>query len=151
MYARVIQATISPKRVAEFKGAVTDHNLPIIRSQPGFVDDVEMYAGNQFISLTFWETEEDAERFTREVLPPIATRSGPLVVTPLEARAYELEQDTVHSSRSETVETIEQTPILKFAVAAAAYGGTGGARERRIATQRTAAHDFLRLGVRAQP
>jgi len=109
MYTRVIQATIRPKRVAEFKDTVTDHDLPIIRSQPGFVDDVETYAGNQFISLTFWETEEDAERFTRDVFPRIAARSGPLVVSPLEAKAYKVEQDTVHTLRSETVETMEKT------------------------------------------
>jgi len=109
MYTRVIQATIRPKRVAEFKDAVTDHDLPIIRGQPGFVDDVETYAGNQFISLTFWETEKDAERFTRDVFPRIAARSGPLVVSPLEAKAYKVEQDTVHTLRSETVETMEKT------------------------------------------
>jgi heme-degrading monooxygenase HmoA len=120
MYTRVIQATIRPKRIAEFKGAVTDHDLPIIRSQPGFVDDVEMYAGDQFISLTFWETEEDAERFTRDVFPRIAARSGPLVVSPLKAKAYKLEHDTVHTLRSETVETKAKGPILKFAVEAAA-------------------------------
>lgn len=55
-------------------------------SQPGFVDDLEIYAGKQFISLTFWETEEDAERFTREVFPPIAARSARFVVIPLEWR-----------------------------------------------------------------
>jgi hypothetical protein len=120
MYTRVIQAAIRPKRVAEFKGAVTDHDLPIIRSQHGFVDDVEMYAGNQFISLTFWETEEDAERFTRDVFPRIAARSSPLVVSPLEARAYKLEEDTVHILRSGTVDTMEKRPIRKFAVEAAA-------------------------------
>ena len=79
-----------------------------------------MYAGDQFIGLTFWELEEDAERFTRDVFPPMATRSGPLVLSPLRARAYELEHDTVHTLRSDTVETIEPRPILKFAVAAVA-------------------------------
>ena len=120
MYTRVVQATIKPKRVLEFKDAVANHDLPIIRSQPGFVDNIEMYANNQFISLTFWKTEEDAERFASEAFPRIAARDWPLVLKPLRAEAYTVEYDTIHGLRWGTVEVMEKRPARKFATPAAA-------------------------------
>jgi heme-degrading monooxygenase HmoA len=120
MYIRIVQATIKPKRVLEFKDAVANHDLPIVRGQPGFLDHIAMYADNQFISMTFWETEEDAERFTSEVFPRIAARSGPLVLKPLRAEAYKAEHDTADRLRSGTVETMEKRSAIKFATPAAA-------------------------------
>ncbi len=61
MYTRVAQATIKPKRLAQFKDGITNYALPAIRTQPGLMDVLEMYSGNNFLCVTFWQSEKDAE------------------------------------------------------------------------------------------
>ncbi len=119
MYARLVQATIKPKRLAEFKDAVTSHDLPAIRSLPGFVDDIEMYLENKFVSITFWQTEKDAEQYTCELFPQIAARSAPLVSdTGLRAQVYKIERDTIHEAKIEAVKKMESTAVRAFAAVA---------------------------------
>jgi len=81
MFARMVSMQLEPNARREFTEKFENEIIPTLKRQPGFQEEmlfavrsqpgfVEMYAGNQFISLTFWETEEDAERFTRDVFPP---------------------------------------------------------------------------------
>jgi len=120
MYPRLVQATIQPKRLAEFKNAVTNHDLPVIRTQPGFVGDLVMYSGNSFLSITFWRTEEDAERYTQEVFPRLAARSGPLASNILRAESYRLDNHTILEVKSGEVKKVESVPVRQLAAAAAA-------------------------------
>jgi heme-degrading monooxygenase HmoA len=121
MYPRVVQATIQPKRLAEFKNAVSNHDLPVIRTQPGFVGDLVMYSGNSFLSITFWQTEEAADRYTQEVFPRLAARSGPLASNILRAESYRLDNHTILEMRSgEVKKKVESVPVRQLAAAAAA-------------------------------
>jgi len=96
MYTRVVQATIKPDQIEQFKDAITHQALPAIHSQPGFVDAVEMYSGDKFVCVTFWRTQEDAERYTRDMFPRIAEMAGPLLNGTPQAETYEVENDTIH-------------------------------------------------------
>src|SRR5512146_2998102 len=99
MYIRDVQATIKPKRLAEFKHAVQTHDPPMVRRLPGFLDQIELYSKDVFIGITFWQTAQDAEHYARNVFPRIAARSGPLVCdTMLRAIAYDVAYDTMHQA-----------------------------------------------------
>ncbi|MFB3916016.1 MAG: hypothetical protein ACE14M_04765 [Terriglobales bacterium] len=117
MYIRVVQATVKPKRLAEFKHAVKTHDLPVVRSLPGFLDQIELYSKNAFLGITFWQTSQDAEHYAHDVFPRIAARSEPLVCdTAVRAVAYDVAYDTLHQ-----VEEIRKLkPVTAGALAAAA-------------------------------
>lgn len=110
MYVRVVQASVKPKRLLEFKHAVKNHDRPAIERLPGFVDEVELYSKNHFLSITFWETEATAEHYARTVFPRMAARSEPLVHdTTLRALPYEAAYDTTHEAAKETEAVIART------------------------------------------
>lgn len=96
MYTRLVQATIKSDKLDQFKDAITNQALPLIRQQPGFVDAVEMYSGNRFACMTFWRSKEDAERYARDVFPQIIEGAKALLTTNPTAENYEVSNDTVH-------------------------------------------------------
>jgi len=120
MHTRVVQATIKSKRIAEFKNAVTNHDLPAIRTQPGFLGDLVMYSGASFIAITFWQSEQDAELYSQELFPRLAARSAPLVDNILRVENYRLVSRAVFEMESVAASKVETLPVRQLAAVAAA-------------------------------
>src|SRR5205807_2162314 len=56
MYSRIVNCTIDPAKVGEFKAALNNEFLPRIQAQPGFIDKIESLdpATGQFSCMTLW-------------------------------------------------------------------------------------------------
>src|SRR5207253_3231456 len=54
MYSRIVNCTIDPAKVGEFKAALNNEFLPRIQAQPGFIDNIESLhpATGQFSCMT---------------------------------------------------------------------------------------------------
>jgi len=81
MFARIISCTVQPAKVNEFRTLLNNKLLPIVQSQPGFVENVEALDPNsgQFSCTTLWKSREDIERYDNTVFPEIASKMSPML------------------------------------------------------------------------
>ena len=66
MFARMIQLTAMLGKERDLSKAVEERALPMLRSQPGFVDALGLSsdtAPNQFVGISLWKTKKDAEKY----------------------------------------------------------------------------------------
>ncbi|MFB3915312.1 MAG: hypothetical protein ACE14M_01175 [Terriglobales bacterium] len=99
MFTQVLQATVKRNRILEFKHGITQHALPAIRTQPGFVDAVELYSSNKFMCITFWRTQQDTDRFVHQLLPRILARTEPLLADLARCEVFKIASDTIHQAQ----------------------------------------------------
>jgi len=69
MFTRVVAITTKPGKVRELSNAIRDDILPILENQPGFVDEILLVSNtdaDQILALSFWRSQQDADRYTQE-------------------------------------------------------------------------------------
>jgi heme-degrading monooxygenase HmoA len=69
MFTRVVEVTSKSGRARELCNTIDEKILPILKKQTGFVDEMVMISDtdqNRVLSLSFWKTREDAQRYQRE-------------------------------------------------------------------------------------
>jgi heme-degrading monooxygenase HmoA len=74
MFTRVVEVQAKPGRAMELCTTIAEKALPILRNQPGFVDELVLLSNTQsgrILAISVWRTQEDAERYTREQYPTI--------------------------------------------------------------------------------
>jgi hypothetical protein len=53
---------------------IQDKILPILEAQPGFVDEIVLLSDtepDQILALSFWKSQQDAERYTHDQFPRV--------------------------------------------------------------------------------
>lgn len=74
MFTRVVAVNTKPGKVRELSKTLHDKILPILEDQPGFMDVIVLVSDtepDQVLALSFWKSQEHAERYTREQFPRI--------------------------------------------------------------------------------
>jgi len=69
MFTRIVECHVKPDKRDEFNQNLRNDVLPILQKQPGFVDLISLAPENdreRALSISFWNTKEDAERYHRE-------------------------------------------------------------------------------------
>jgi quinol monooxygenase YgiN len=81
MVARIITCTVTPSKVTEFRKLLNNTLLPVVQSQPGFVENIESLDPNsgQFSCTTLWRSRSDVENYDNSVFPEIAAKMSPLL------------------------------------------------------------------------
>ena len=72
MFTRVVEVQAKPGRAKELCNTIAERALPILRNQPGFVDELVLVSNSQadrVLAISVWRTQEDAERYNREQYP----------------------------------------------------------------------------------
>jgi heme-degrading monooxygenase HmoA len=71
MYMLFIDGDLKPGKKDEFLKAWNSQILPLLKKQPGFVDEILLVEESveQPRGLSFWKTREDGERYLREGFP----------------------------------------------------------------------------------
>ncbi|HXM95983.1 MAG TPA: hypothetical protein VOA64_17310 [Candidatus Dormibacteraeota bacterium] len=98
MVSRIINCTIDPSKVNDFRKALNDQFLPRIQSQPGFVDNIESLdpASGQFCCMTVWETAGDVENYNSGLFQEIASKIAPLLKGSPSVQTLPVENSSVH-------------------------------------------------------
>ena len=97
MFTRVVAVYAKPGKVRELSKTIHDKVLPILEDQPGFVDEILLVsdtAPDQILALSFWESQQDAERYTHEQYPRINEFISHLVENAPVSRTFKV--DIVH-------------------------------------------------------
>ncbi len=65
MFTRVVEITAKSGKARELSRTISDKVLTLLRSQPGFLDEVLLISNtdpDRVMSLSFWKTQEDAAK-----------------------------------------------------------------------------------------
>ena len=69
MFTRTVEVTSKSGKARELANIINDKVLPILKKQKGFVDETVLVSDtedNRVLSLSFWNTRDDAEEYHRE-------------------------------------------------------------------------------------
>ncbi len=104
MFTRHIETTVRTEKLHDFSQTIKNEILPILNRQPGFVDLVQLISDahtGQVISLSFWKTKEDAERYEREQYTTVLNKIKPFLTTPTpRVTTFNVDTSTMHNIAS---------------------------------------------------
>jgi heme-degrading monooxygenase HmoA len=69
MFTRVLELTSKPGKSKELSNAINEKVVPILQKQNGFADEIVLISNaepDRLLSLSFWKSREDAERYERQ-------------------------------------------------------------------------------------
>jgi hypothetical protein len=102
MFSRIVNCTIDPSRVNEFRSALNNQFLPRIQAQPGFVDNIESLDATtgEFSCVTLWKTASDVERYDSGLFQEVATALTPLLKSEPRVQTLPVENSSAHQVRA---------------------------------------------------
>jgi heme-degrading monooxygenase HmoA len=74
MFARMVDFVSRPGKTRMLTETIQSRLFPILRVQPGFVDEMVLESdgeSNRVVTLSFWRTREQAERYNQETYPAV--------------------------------------------------------------------------------
>ncbi len=96
MFIRLIESTANPGKARELVSVIAEQVLPMLRTRSGFLDELVLLSEqdpNRVVTLSFWKSKEDAERYHREDFPKVIE-----LVKPHVDREPRIEPLQVHTS-----------------------------------------------------
>jgi heme-degrading monooxygenase HmoA len=99
MFTRTVEVTLKPGKARELANIINDKVLPILKKQKGFVDETVLVSDtedNRVLSLSFWNSKEDAEKYQREQYPAIHEMVRHLLEAEPVVRTFNVDSSTTH-------------------------------------------------------
>jgi len=103
MYTRVVEVTAKPGKARELSRTISDKVLSLLKSQPGFVDEITLISDqnpDEITALSFWKTREDAERYRLETFPKVNELIRNHTEGTPEVRTFDVEYSSIHKVAS---------------------------------------------------
>ncbi len=94
MYLLLIEGSVKPGKKNDFINAWKTEILPNLKKQHGFVDEILNFGTTdpeRAVGLSFWKTQEDAERYHREVMPRLTNNLQQVITGPPTVRPFSVE------------------------------------------------------------
>ncbi len=99
MYTRIVEVNCKPGKSKEFCQTVQDKVVPIMRKLDGYRDGVLLISqsdSDRVLSISFWNSRQDAERYQREQFPQIIDSLRNLCVADPQTQTYDVAVSTAH-------------------------------------------------------
>jgi heme-degrading monooxygenase HmoA len=99
MFSRVVAVRTKAGKARQLAKTIEDKILPILQSQPGFVDEIVLISNtepDQILALSFWKSQEDAEHYTHEQFPRINELISHLVESAPVSRVFNVDTFSSH-------------------------------------------------------
>ena len=99
MFTRVVEIRTKLGKSRDFSATLNEKVLPILRKQPGFVDEITMISNTEpdrVLALSFWQSEADAERYHSEQFQNVSQILSPHMETPPRVQTYDVDTSTTH-------------------------------------------------------
>ena len=98
MFARNVRMHLKPNSTQQFTQTLEKEVLPLLRKQEGFQDEVAFIVpgGTEAVSISFWQSKEDAETYSRSVYPEVLKTLGKVVDGTPQLQTYEVSLSTIH-------------------------------------------------------
>ena len=98
MFARNVRLQLKPNSTAQFTQTLEKEVLPMLRKQEGFQDEVDFVVpnGTEAISISFWQSKENAEAYNRSTYPEVLKALNKVVEGSPQLQTYEVSNSTFH-------------------------------------------------------
>jgi heme-degrading monooxygenase HmoA len=99
MFTRVVELTTKPGKNKQLSDTIKDKVLPILKKQKGFVDETVLVSDkedNRVLSLSFWNTREDAEEYHRAQYEKVHEMVQNLLDAEPVIRTFDVHTSTTH-------------------------------------------------------
>ena len=103
MFGRVVAVNTKEGKARQLAKTIQEQILPTLQSQPGFVDEIVLISDtdpDQILALSFWESQQDAERYTHEQYPRINELISHLVGSAPVSRTFNVDAFSSHNVRA---------------------------------------------------
>jgi quinol monooxygenase YgiN len=99
MFTRIVECYVKREKRQEFTDKLQKHVLPILQSQAGFVDTLNLSAEEEperIVAISMWKSRADAERYHRDHFSGILDVIRPLLRDEPTVEFYNVESSTAH-------------------------------------------------------
>jgi heme-degrading monooxygenase HmoA len=99
MFPRVVETTSKQGKARELCHSIEEKVLPILKKQDGFLDELVMVSDterNRVLSISFWKTKEDAQRYDREQFDSVKKAIQHALDGAPEVRTFDVHTSTAH-------------------------------------------------------
>ena len=99
MFTRVVELTTKPGKNKQLSETINDKVLPILKKQKGFVDETVLVSDkddNRVLSLSFWNTKQDAEEYHRAQYEKVHEMVRHLLEAEPLIRTFDVHTSTTH-------------------------------------------------------
>jgi quinol monooxygenase YgiN len=99
MFTRIVECYVKKDKRQEFSDQIQKHVLPVLQSQPGFVDLLAMSSEDEperTVSISLWKSKADAERYHNAHFQEIIDSVRPLLRDEPSIEFYNVETSTAH-------------------------------------------------------
>ena len=99
MFTRIVELTAKPGKNKQLSDVINDKVLPILKKQKGFVDETVLVSDkddNRVLSLSFWNTKEDAEQYHRVQYQKVHETVQHLLESEPVIRTFDVHTSTTH-------------------------------------------------------
>jgi heme-degrading monooxygenase HmoA len=106
MFTRIVESHVKPEKKDELENRLRNEVLSVLQKQPGFVDLITLESeeeSERLVSISFWNTKQDAERYHREQYPRIVEMLKPLLKRDPKVDTFSVEHSTAHRIATEKV------------------------------------------------
>jgi len=100
MFTRVVEIETMAGKGRDFVSAMNEKVLPILKKQSGFADEIMLVGStdpDRILTLTFWQTEADAELYNREYSSQVSEILKPLYERAPTVTTYNVDTSTTHA------------------------------------------------------
>ena len=96
MFVRQVKAHFKPGKFDLFNRRFEDEVVPLLKKQKGFRDELSFFdkKTDEAISMSFWDTQKDAELFDKKVYPEIHKKMANTLVDKPEVRMFKVNNST---------------------------------------------------------
>ena len=98
MFARTVSLQLKPNGVAEFTETIENDIIPLLRTQPGFQDEIAFVVpgGTEAVSISVWDQQADAEAYAGTTYPQVLKAVANVVEGTPQVDTYEVSNSTFH-------------------------------------------------------
>jgi len=99
MFTRIVELSSKSGKSKELANTIDTKIVPILKKQRGFVDEMLLVSDaepNQILSISLWNTRDDAEKYHREQFPKIQDSVRHLLETDPSVRKFDVHTSTIH-------------------------------------------------------
>ena len=99
MFTRIVECYVKREKADEFRDRIKNRVLPVLQSQPGFVDLLALSSEDEperMVAISLWNSQADAERYQRDQFEQILNSIRPLLIDQPSIEFYNVDVSTVH-------------------------------------------------------
>jgi len=99
MFTRVVHVQTKTGKARELSNTLNEKVVPLLRKQTGFVDEITLVSNtnpDEVLALSFWESEDNAQRYQREQFSTVTEILKPYIQSDPKIDTFHVDNSTVH-------------------------------------------------------